>query len=144
MTLFFLSMILKEVYTNFVQTTSWYSISMNIFDFFWQIPHQIEKKWHCQCVLNIILLICLVYAARKCGEDGAEPKEGSWTSLQDYGDLDNPILTHATELTVEQTQVCSKLFNCFHGEGLETGKEMMGKNSNQYNQTCIHLLFANI
>ena len=80
----------------------------------------------------------------KCGKDGAEPKEGSWTSLQDYGDLDNPILTHATELTVEQTQVCSKLFNCFHGEGLETGKEMMGKNSNQYNQTCIHLLFANI
>ena len=49
-------------------------------------------------------------------KDGAEPKEGSWTSLQDYGDLDNPILTHATELTVEQTQVCSKLFNCFHGE----------------------------
>ena len=70
----------------------------------------------------------------KYGKDGAEPKEGSWTSLQDYGDLENPILTHATELTVEQTQVCSKLFNCFHGEGLETGKEMMGKNSNQYNQ----------
>ena len=82
----------------------------------------------------IILLICLVYAARKCGEDGAEPKEGSWTSLQDYGDLDNPILTHATELTIEQTQVCSKLLNCFHGKGLETGKEMIGKSTNKYNK----------
>merc|ERR1719342_1304589 len=61
------------------------------------------------------------FLTRKCGEDGAEPKEGSWTSLQDYGDLENPILTHATELTVEQTQVCSKLFNCFHGEWRELG-----------------------
>ena len=142
MTLFFLSMILKEVSTNFVQTTSWYSISMNIFDFLTNSPSDRKEVTLSMCF--IILLICLVYAARKCGEDGAEPKEGSWTSLQDYGDLENPILTHATELTVEQTQVCSKLFNCFHGEGLETGKEMMGKNSNQYNQTCIHLLFANI
>ena len=115
---------------------------MNIFDFLTNSPSDRKEVTLSMCF--IILLICLVYAARKCGEDGAEPKEGSWTSLQDYGDLENPILTHATELTVEQTQVCSKLFNCFHGEGLETGKEMMGKNSNQYNQTCIHLLFANI
>ena len=105
---------------------------MNIFDFLTNSPSDRKEVTLSMCF--IILLICLVYAARKCGEDGAEPKEGSWTSLQDYGDLDNPILTHATELTVEQTQVCSKLFNCFHGEDLETGKEMMGKNSNQYNQ----------
>ena len=79
-----------------------------------------------------IILNCVIFTARRCGEDGAEPKEGSWTALQDYGTLENPILKHATELTVEQTQVCSKFFNCFHGEGLKTGKNMHGKNTNPY------------
>ena len=75
---------------------------------------------------------CVIFTARRCGDYGAEPKEGSWTALQDYGTLENPILTHATELTVEQTQVCSKFFNCFHGEDLKTGKNMHGKNTNPF------------
>ena len=103
---------------------------MNIFKFLTNFPSDRKEVSLSMCF--IILFICLVYTARKCGEDGAEPKEGSWTSLQDYGDLENPILTHASDLTIEQTQVCSKLFNCFHGEGLQTGKEMIGKNTNQY------------
>ena len=103
---------------------------MNIFDFLTNSPSDRKEVTLSMCF--IILLICLVYTARKCGEDGAEPKEGSWTALQDYGTLENPILTHATELTVEQTQVCSKFFNCFHGEGLKTGKNMHGKNTNPF------------